>query len=323
LRDAYGFRELAGWIQREHGFGSPSEWIRFMAKGLRARSSQTAPPVDTNAILRACNIEVEFVPGLDVEGRLVCNDRGFVVLLNERLRRYGARARFTAAHELGHTLFYDRGVPKPRRRVPRYFNDAFEEHLCSTFAGELLIPFDYLSEVADGFQEKTEAEKAALLNEVASKCLVAREVAACHLVRTLGWWKSILIFTAEAGKAGLGDSTDRARRIIWSWHPPEFDGRLYIPGNRGAYPKIKIKELQQAAADAAHAPSLQSVRSKLLRIGNLSTVLDRAVGAEAEVWAVECSRPATQGSMFSPAQNASRHEVLLVIPVLAQQQAIA
>jgi hypothetical protein len=182
-----------------------------MANRLRVGSNQISPPeIPKRSFMSA----IQFVPDLDVEGRLVCSERGFLVLLNERLRRYGARARFTVAHELGHTLFYDLNVPKPRRRVPRTFNNAFEEHLCSNFAGELLIPFEYLSAVADGFQQKTEAEKTAILNEVASKCLVTREVAACHLVRTLGWWKSILIFTRgeSSGPGILKSSALHSRR---------------------------------------------------------------------------------------------------------------
>jgi len=318
---AYGFQELIGWIQREHGFGSASEWVRFMASRLRDESKQVHPPTDIHRILRDRNIELRFVPELDVEGRLACLESRFVILLNERLRRYQSRARFTTAHELGHTLFYDLTSPQPRRAVPHHFNNAFEERLCSDFAGELLIPFNYLSDVASGFQQKDEAKKAEVLDQVARCCMVAREVAACHLVRTLGWWKSILIFTAEAGKRGLRDSTDRARRIIWSWHPPEFDGQLYIPGRDGTFPKIKVQELQRVAVDAASSFSARNVRSSLLKIGNLSSVLGRVVGSEAQVWAVDCSISTTQGSMFPPAVESSRREVLLTIPVPNRSEA--
>src|ERR1700674_2017031 len=246
----HGPEEILGWIQREHGFSSPSEWVRLMANRFHTESSQTSPPVVLEKILRNKNIDVQFVSDLAVDGRLVCKERGFTVLLNDKLRVYKARARFTTAHELGHTLFYDWSSVTPRRAVPRYFNNPCEELICNAFAGELLMPFEYLLREGRAFPEKSEPEKALVLQQVATRCAVARQVAACHLVRTLGWWDSILIFTAQAGKQGTRDTTDLARRIIWSWYPPRLDGKLYIPGNRSAYPKIKIPELQRAAESA-------------------------------------------------------------------------
>src|ERR1700687_5339224 len=48
------------------------------------------------------------------------------------------RQRFSIAHELGHTFFYDRSM-RPARRLPQRVSNR-EEQFCDVFAGELLAP---------------------------------------------------------------------------------------------------------------------------------------------------------------------------------------
>jgi IrrE N-terminal-like domain len=55
--------------------------------------------------------------------------------LRPELRRH--RYRFRVAHEIAHTLFYDRGGVRPRRLLP---GSAEEEQFCDEFARALLVP---------------------------------------------------------------------------------------------------------------------------------------------------------------------------------------
>jgi uncharacterized protein DUF955 len=62
------------------------------------------------------------------------------VLLRTDLARQ--RYRFRLAHELAHTLFYDRSGTRPRRRFPV---TAAEEAFCDRYARALLLPDDALA----------------------------------------------------------------------------------------------------------------------------------------------------------------------------------
>jgi IrrE N-terminal-like domain len=55
--------------------------------------------------------------------------------LREELARH--RLRFRVAHEVGHSFFYDRSGPRPRRLAP---NSAAQERWCDRFASALLLP---------------------------------------------------------------------------------------------------------------------------------------------------------------------------------------
>lgn len=55
--------------------------------------------------------------------------------LREELERH--RLRFRVAHEVGHSFFYDRSGPRPRRFAP---NSAAQERWCDRFASALLLP---------------------------------------------------------------------------------------------------------------------------------------------------------------------------------------
>jgi hypothetical protein len=110
---------------------------------------------------RACGIQrVEFGATLTSEGELEPrNEGGFTARI---LRKsHTNRARFTLAHEIAHTFFYDKKLKPPMRlcfysrddayRPKRHFRDdvcrpeshcsaALEEWFCNEFAFELLLP---------------------------------------------------------------------------------------------------------------------------------------------------------------------------------------
>jgi hypothetical protein len=92
--------------------------------------------------------------------------------LSAATRRH--RLRFLAAHEVGHTFFYDRSHDTPRRRFP--VGSAAEETFCNEFARMLLVP----PEVVAG--TSPDASNVFRLAEVldVSVEVVARAFAALH-----------------------------------------------------------------------------------------------------------------------------------------------
>lgn len=110
-------------------------------------------PVSFNLLMeiaRSCGIQhVEFGSTIACDGELEAKEgSGFVVRI--LYPRYTTRARFTLAHEIGHTFFYGRGTGTRQRlapysRITAYGADpkkseAIEEWFCNEFALELMLP---------------------------------------------------------------------------------------------------------------------------------------------------------------------------------------
>jgi hypothetical protein len=95
-------------------------------------------PVDIFSIARKKGIHV-VEGGLtsnSTMGEVECTTRGFVVRLVKGVPK--GRARFTLAHEIGHTLFYTLG--KHQVGLLDKHELMAEESICNGFAGALLIP---------------------------------------------------------------------------------------------------------------------------------------------------------------------------------------
>ena len=101
-------------------------------------------------IARACGIRrVEFGSTLASDGDLQASDEGgFVARILHP--SYKPRARFTLAHEIAHTFFFNRTPGRRQRLCPYSRRDAYgsehrgsaamEEWFCNEFAFELLLP---------------------------------------------------------------------------------------------------------------------------------------------------------------------------------------
>lgn len=101
-------------------------------------------------LLRERNItRVELVPGLQCDGMIEPIGRGFadgfVMRLNKSVST--VRQRFTMAHELCHTYFYEL---VPELKFVPHSTDADEERLCNWGAAAVLIPSGSLRRRAEG-----------------------------------------------------------------------------------------------------------------------------------------------------------------------------
>lgn len=145
-----------------------NEWARRKSDALKSAARLTALagdrlPVDLGHLRRQRAVtSIEFWPLL-ADGGLVTHEDGFKILVRcgrrqqkhelERLfdeDETGQRlppeivrqARFTIAHEIAHTFFYDirQRPPVAREFVTKQAEPADIEHVCSTLAGTLLLP---------------------------------------------------------------------------------------------------------------------------------------------------------------------------------------
>jgi hypothetical protein len=107
-----------------------------------------SPPVNVEALGEACSVLKIESRHLIPEGVIGVVPGGFEIYLQDNFLASPAaviRQRFTLAHELCHTFFYDvtpRAAPTLSREVPP---EATVEHLCHIGAGQLLIPDSLLS----------------------------------------------------------------------------------------------------------------------------------------------------------------------------------
>jgi Zn-dependent peptidase ImmA (M78 family) len=114
-------------------------------------------PVALRRVVEACGIRrVEFRPML-VDGGLAIDGDGFIMFINceadnvaiykqkyleEDGRSLPNRVRFTIAHELVHTFFYDRAGPIPKSKLLKIQAKELDslESACDMGANELLVP---------------------------------------------------------------------------------------------------------------------------------------------------------------------------------------
>ncbi|MGH2361892.1 MAG: ImmA/IrrE family metallo-endopeptidase [bacterium] len=95
-------------------------------------------------------VSIEFNVPMVSEGRLLpLKGGGFKV---DILRsQASARARFSLAHEIGHTFFYDLTArPATRRESAASLAQELEERFCDEFAAQLLFPCDAVQRVFGG-----------------------------------------------------------------------------------------------------------------------------------------------------------------------------
>jgi hypothetical protein len=159
-----------------------------------------SPPVDPSKLARLCGVlDIEYrrmVP----EGVLAPVKGGFAIYLQNNFRAWNrkkTRERFSLAHELAHTFFYDQNhpVPKPMKGAPR---GGRLEHLCHLAAGEILLPSPLLKQElkrkgmvasADamlGLAELFDVSLEALMRRLHESRLFEEERFAAILVDTLG-----------------------------------------------------------------------------------------------------------------------------------------
>ena len=118
-------------------------------RNIEARGERVAAPVNLETLFEYCGIiEVDYRPMIP-EGVLRVEQEGFSLFIQSNFRKQAnsrRRERFTVAHEICHTFFYDREVspPKKIRGAPR---GQRLESLCNFGAGVLLVPDQLLPQV--------------------------------------------------------------------------------------------------------------------------------------------------------------------------------
>jgi hypothetical protein len=116
---------LDRWVQLNYGYGSTEEWIYNVVKSTLTKTGQTNPPIKLSNLLKTRNITSIDYPS--------------------SYRQIRREIRFTLAHEIAHTFFYDQSTDIPKKTASQIPQRIIEK-TCDRIAAEILMPQDMVSE---------------------------------------------------------------------------------------------------------------------------------------------------------------------------------
>jgi Zn-dependent peptidase ImmA (M78 family) len=200
---------------------SPEEAMAEVIERSRGRQTRNHDQ-QLQQVLKDRNVvAVEFVGDLSSDGMLEPIGQAFSDGFRMRLKKNASseRVRFTMAHELCHTFFYEL-VPEMKFKI--HATDAAEEHLCNFGAAALLIP-------AASLRKKSKKEAICLdsLGQLARGYAVSLPTMLLRL-RSLGLWKCQL---SQWHRTVSGDFVlDRlygGPQVDWQWEDASLLKRVW------------------------------------------------------------------------------------------------
>jgi IrrE N-terminal-like domain len=168
-------------------------------EALAIAGQQAGAPVTIPALAEALNLEVADLP-IAQDGRLyIYGDSAQVVINSEEPL---VRRRFTFAHEAAHWLLHGPILDEDLKSRLRRSYDS-EEYLCDKLAGALLLPLDWVLNLADEPRDLTS------LRAIASQAEVSLSATLVRLRDVLGWRQTLYQWAKDGshwvltGEAGL------------------------------------------------------------------------------------------------------------------------
>jgi hypothetical protein len=140
------------------------------------------------------------------------------------------RQRFTYAHELCHTLFFDLAAPIPNRPYPyrRGIADSFEESLCNFGAGLLLMP----EEAVSGFLQQRLLDPG-MIGQFCTLFKVSLQAAVVRLAQYPGAVAHDRIIVLSKYSDNRFTGRDKKLRVRACILPPSLRSKLFLPENIG------------------------------------------------------------------------------------------
>jgi hypothetical protein len=179
---------------------------------LRLETNQLTAPIRLGKIAKLrhiCNTTF-FSDRCAPEAILVPVPEGFVIRLPSGLLE--ARYRFSIAHEIGHTFFYDLTMSPPVRLIewkPSGMLSQKEEDICKAFARDLLLP----SGLVDAELEVISSlSKLDLLLHLARRFIVSAECAVIRLLWDLSRFETVVVVFRDVNTRRTDGSMVRSRR---------------------------------------------------------------------------------------------------------------
>lgn len=161
--------------------------IRVRVKNILEELNITRAPIDPEMIAEHLGIEIHYEPFEgEISGCLLRDkDGGAIIGINSTHHEH--RQRFTIAHEIGHYILHKGEATFIDRKFNRInfrggssaSTDQLEEIEANKFAGELLMPEEFISK---DIMELDDTERDDFLDELAKKYKVSNQALAIRLV---------------------------------------------------------------------------------------------------------------------------------------------
>lgn len=202
---------LATWIVDRFGGDDAKQAVSDYVEELVSKCGAISPPVRLAKVAERIGVNPNPIYKPNVtEGALKIVDGCIRIVLRNNSKtppppnspRF-RRMRFTYAHELGHTLFYDLDA-RPQTRVAPEGNYRFEEQLCNRAASRFLIPNFMLQKELAGVYELSPELLCALSNEFQTSVQTMAYRIAESVPDNLEADQIYILSTNAAGIRGLG-----------------------------------------------------------------------------------------------------------------------
>jgi Zn-dependent peptidase ImmA (M78 family) len=188
-------------------------------RGVLAFDEEGDIPVDLDAIARRSALRISDDPNGDVQkdAQLIVTKDGYFVKIRPNLS--GVRRRFSIAHEIGHTLFYN-GCRHQVGTVSRAEIDA-EEFICDRFASALLMPVCATRDLFGGFCLGSPWDACKRFEDAARRLNVSLPALISRMAQLQGISVPLIVVMSrviDGGKLGVWFSASFAQArefIIW------------------------------------------------------------------------------------------------------------
>lgn len=197
---------LVSWARARQAILAAADFVRYEAGELEA-PIQTKPIRETRRIWKV----TLFGDNSGPVAALIPDMRGFHVKM--RRGRSNARYRFSVAHEIGHTFFYDITMTPPTRLLSWSSRGGFyrkEEDICFAFARELLMPRELVAAALDEIGGSRPSLD--VVSRVAERFCVSREAATIRMLWDLPGFETAVALFRETGYSNDSSKEERVRR---------------------------------------------------------------------------------------------------------------
>jgi hypothetical protein len=202
---------------RSSGSACPERAMTQLVATLRKSARLKGRHVTIEPFLKHRHVlRIDYVRDAEFDGALIPlgNDfsAGFRILLSKD--SHSTRTRFTAAHELCHTFFYEY---VPELKFQNHEADAAEERLCDIGAAELLMPSRAVRKHAKSMSTSLEA-----LGKLAKLFDVSLEAMLLRLRSIAGWRSELSKWHRMTGGDFALHRLVGGRKVEWSWSEPKL-----------------------------------------------------------------------------------------------------
>lgn len=298
MKKPYLNKEIEKWVSN-FGYSSIEEWIEKTAENILYQANQRKFPIQLQSLFRIRKIlrqEVQYLNEDEFKnsglGELRTEKTGFVIVINRSKKQkfFNRRLeRFTIAHEIAHTFFYDFSKTPPKRF---FSQDRVEEGVCNRLAAALLMPKDMVQNFISCHFKSLKNEFRVndfrtLFISLMKNFDVNAPVVARRLIEDLGLLNMIVLGGSWQSKNGfigcskvLSKDETLTWRVAWYTRPSWTWERLFIP-SRG-FPKIRLEIVENLYNSLRKKFYFLEEEERLdkFRLGNLEKFLK-------EVWGLQ------------------------------------